>query len=314
MPSEPQLGADMSAELAAREREGVIADLARQQHGVVSRAQLRARGFSDRAISIRLGQRRLHVVHRGVFAVGRRSLSSHGRWLAGVLAAGAGAVLSHRAAGALWNIIRWAGEVDVTAPTRRSSRRGLRFHEGAIAEYERSIEDGIPVTTPARTLIDLASVLDRDRLRQAVAKAEALELTDRVGLPSLLERHRGRRGTRALREIVADRRLGLDVARSELEIHFGAFLRERGLPRPEMNTWLEVGGTWIQVDCLWRDEGVVVELDSRAHHADWDSAEADRARDRALIAHGLIPIRVTWRAIHLGPDRLEAELGAALLR
>jgi very-short-patch-repair endonuclease len=232
--------------------------------------------------------------------------------MAAVLAAGASAVLSHRPAGALWGVIRWAGETDVTVPGRRASRDGLRVHESKIAPGERCIEDGIPVTTISRTLLDLASMLDRDRLHQAVAKAEKLGLTDPVGLPALLERHRGRRGIAALREIVADRRLGLDVARSELEVDFRAFLRRRDLPPAEVNAWIEVGGKWLEVDFLWRHERVVVELDSRAHHADWDAAEADRARDRTLIANGVIPIRVTWRALHLEPERLYAELRAAL--
>jgi very-short-patch-repair endonuclease len=188
------------------------------------------------------------------------------------------------------------------------------MHRGVVADDERCVEDGIPVTTVSRTLLDLASVIDRDRLHRVVAKAEALELTDPVGLPVLLDRHRGRRGTAALREIVADRRLGLDVARSDLEVGFQAFLRKRGIRRPEVNTWIQVGGNWIQIDCLWRRERVVVELDSRKHHASWESAEADRARDRTLVAHGLIPIRVTWRAIHLEPGRLDAELRAALSR
>lgn len=304
----------MGAELAARERERRIAELAERQHGVLTRAQLRARGFSDRAISTRVAQRRLHIVHRGVFAVGRRWLSDHGRWMAGVLAAGAAAVLSHRSAGALRGLIRWKGEVEVTAPTRRLSRPGLRVHQGKIAADERCVVDGIPTTTVARTLLDLAAVLDPERLHQAVAKAESLELTDVVALPALLERHRGRRGVAGLREIVADRRLGLDVARSDLELDFQTFLRERDFPPPEINAWFELGDRWVEVDCLWRREGVVVELDSRAHHSSWDSAEADRARDRHLIAEGLIPIRVTWRALHLAADRLGDELRAALAR
>jgi very-short-patch-repair endonuclease len=133
-------------------------------------------------------------------------------------------------------------------------------------------------------------------------------------LPELLARHRGRRGIAALREIIDDGRLGLDIARSELEIDFQTFLRQRGFGRPEINAIVEVGGRRLEVDCLWRDQRVIVEVDSRRHHSDWDASETDRARDRALIAAGYVPLRVTWRALHLAADRLEAELRAALAR
>ena len=188
------------------------------------------------------------------------------------------------------------------------------MHEGRVAADERCIDDGIPVTTVARTLLDLASVLEPERLRQAVSKAEARQLTDVVSLPMLLERHRGRRGIAVLREILEDRRFGRDVTRSDLEIDFQTFLRERAFARPEINARLEVGGRHLEVDCIWRELGVIVELDSRRHHAGWDASEADRARDRILIAAGYAPLRVTWKALHLDPDRLEDELRAALSR
>jgi very-short-patch-repair endonuclease len=186
------------------------------------------------------------------------------------------------------------------------------MHECRIAADERCVKDGIPVTTPARTLLDLASVLDTERLRQAVNKAEALQLTDVVGLPTLLTRHRGRRGVAVLREIIESGRLGLDITRSDLEVDFQTFLRDRGLPRPEINARVEVGSQTFELDCLWRNQGVIAELDSRTHHLDPESFESDRARDRALIAAGFIPVRITWRALHLDPDRLHNELRAAL--
>jgi very-short-patch-repair endonuclease len=314
MPAEPHIRHCSGGERAAGLRERVIAALAEVQHGVVSRLQLRAEGFTDREIDRRIAQGRLHVVYRGVFAVGRRELTREGWWMAAVLATGPGAVLSHRPAGALRGLIKWGGWADVTVPGRRRPRRGILIHEGRVAADEWCIEDGIPVTTVARTLIDLAAVLDRERLFQAVSKAEALQLTDVVALPALLERHRGRRGIVVLREIVEDRRLGLDIARSDLEIDFQTFLRERGFVRPEINAVLEVGGRRLEVDCLWLDQHVIVEVDSRQHHAAWDASESDRARDRTLIAAGYVPLRVTWKALHLQPDQLEGELRAALAR
>jgi very-short-patch-repair endonuclease len=314
MPAEPRIGHRRGSEVAARLRERLIAALADLQHGVVSRVQLRAQGFSDREIDLRIAQGRLHVVYRGVFAVGRRELSSEGWWMAGVLAAGAGAVLSHRSAGAQWGLIKWSGRTDVTAPTHRLSRKGLKIHQARIAADERSIEDAIPVTTVARTLLDLGSVLDREQLHQAVSKAEARGLSDAVALPELLDRHRGKRGVAVLREIVGDARLGLDITRSELEIEFQTFLRERALERPEINAVIEAGGRRIEVDCVWRAQRVIVEVDSRTHHLDEKAFESDRSRDRALIAAGWVPLRVTARSLRRNSDALETELRSALTR
>ena len=112
--------------------------------------------------------------------------------------------------------------------------------------------------------------------------------------------------------VVADRRLGLDVPASELEVEFGAFLAERGLPAPERNVWMRLGGTDYELDCLWRRERLVVELDSRAHHSDALAFERDRARDAALLAAGLRTVRVTARRIRADGDLLERQLWAAL--
>lgn len=155
--------------------------------------------------------------------------------MAAVLAGGPGSTLSHRSAAALHGVIEAGRTVaDVTAPTRRSSRPGIDLHEGVLPEDERTIHDGIPVTTVARTLLDLATVLDDERLAQAVGKAEALGLGDTTSLPDLMCRYPSRRGAVALRAILADARIGMDLARSELEIRFLAFPRDRDLPRPEV--------------------------------------------------------------------------------
>ena len=172
--------------------------------------------------------------------------------MAAVLACGPGAVLCRRSAAALWGLRAYSGMHEVAVRVHRRGGETIRARRVSLAPDEITIEDGIPVTTVARTLLDLASVLDRDRLAQAIGAAEKRRLTDSPSLPVLIERHRGARGLATLRTVVEDRRLGLDVPASELEIEFAAFVRRRGLPGPEVNAWLELGGHWFELDCLWR--------------------------------------------------------------
>lgn len=254
---------------------------------------------------------RLLAVHRGVFAVGHRLLTQRGRWMAAVLACGPGAALCRRSGAALWDLRWYSGPHEVAVLGRRR-RLGVRTCEIALWPDEVTVEDGIPVTTVARTLLDLAGVLHPYRLAQAVASAERRLLADSPSLPELIKRHRGARGLAQLRAILADRRLGLDVPESELELEFVSFLAERGLPAPELNAWVESGGRRYRLDCLWRDQRFAVELDSRKWHADDDSFESDRARDLALLSIGIRTGRVTARRLRTDPDGLERELVAAL--
>ncbi len=270
-------------------------------------------GFGADAIDHRLRTDRLHVVHRSVYAVGHRVLASHGRWMAAVLAGGRGAALSHLAGGALSGLGTGEGRrIDVSVPRRVAERRGLRFHRVALASDELVVRDRIRVTTVARTLLDLAAVLSRERLEQAIATAERLGLADSPSLPELMERYPRRRGMANLRAILGEPGLGTGITRSELEVRFLRFLRRHDLPRPEINAWVEVGGRRLEVDCLWRDARLVVELDSRKHHLDRVAFEVDRARDRALVAAGFRCIRITWRQLHDQPHALAADLRSAL--
>jgi very-short-patch-repair endonuclease len=312
MPVERRIRSDSRRENAARLREGRIAELAGSQHGVVSRAQMKAMGFEPGAIERRVARRRLHVIHRGVYAVGHSLLSDRGRWMAAVLAGGSGAALSHLSAAALFGLGGGGVAVDVSVRGRKGLRAGIRFHRTPLPVDETCTRDGIAATTVARTLFDLASVLRRDRLEQVMTRAESLQLADCPSLPELMERYPGRRGIAKLRAILAEGRLGLDMTRSELEIRFLEFLRDCALPRPEINVRLDVGRRWIEVDCLWRDAGLVVELDSRAHHGNARAFEADRVRDRALTVAGFRCIRVTWRQLHDAPEALAADLRSTL--
>jgi hypothetical protein len=294
------------------EDDAAIAELADRQHGVVARWQLVALGLGRGAIAARLKKKRLHRVHQSVYAVGYRRISQMGWSMAAVLACGPNAILSHRCAAALWGILEgWPTRVDVTVPRPLGSREGIRVRVTTIADDERTVHAGIPVTTVARTLLDLAAVLQPDELNRALERAEALRLSDRTPLVALIERHRGRRGTANLNAAIREG-LRPAVTKSELERRFLSFVEKAGLPRPQTNVWLKIGGEWLEVDCAWPEERVIVELDSRAYHQTTVAFERERTRDRKLQAAGWRPIRVTDRALRQEPDALVADVLALL--
>jgi hypothetical protein len=176
-----------------------MARLALRQHGVVARRQLLAMGMRSGAIGVRLERRQLHELYRGVYVVGVRRISKRGRWMAAVLASGPGAVLSYRSAAQLWRLFPPGTEqVDVTAPGRQVRREGIEAHRCRLRDDEWLVRDAIPVTSPFRTIFDLAAVLKMRELERAFHEAEVREVTDRVSLPMLLERYPGRRGSKKL--------------------------------------------------------------------------------------------------------------------
>jgi very-short-patch-repair endonuclease/predicted transcriptional regulator of viral defense system len=301
----------MRGELQVRRNFRAVAELAAGQHGVVGRRQLRGLAFGDDAIDRQLGSGRLHQVHRGVYAVGHRLLTQRGAWMAAVLAAGDAAVLSHRSAAGLWGLRPDSrSRVEVTVPASRHQQRAIQFHFAHLPPDEITTVDGIPTTTVPRTLFDLASVVAPNHVERAVNEAEVRRLSDALSLGDLLARYPRRRGSSVIRRILADGLIG--VTRSELEELFVAFLDEHGLPRPKSNVWMQVGTRWIEVDCLWRDQRVIVELDGRHAHDTVAAFERDRARDRALAARGWRTLRVTWRQLHDEPAALAADLRAVL--
>lgn len=168
------------------------------------------------------------------------------------------------------------------------------------------------MTTVARTLLDLAAVLGRRQVELAVNEAGVRRFVDPVSLSALLARYPGRRGVRMIRSILADRAIGSTVIRSELEARFRVFLTRHRLPRPESNVPLRVGGCWIEVDCLWRDQHLIAELDGRAFHDTEDAYERDRVRDRTLSVAGWRVVRVTWRHLHEDGSVLAADLRSLL--
>lgn len=293
----------------------MIGALAAQQHGVVTRAQLTDLGLSDRAIDHRLDSGRVYRVHRGVYAVGHPRLTREGRWLAAVLALGDGAVLSHRSAAALWRIgtaERRPAPLEVTAPRDAAPRPGIRAHRSELDDAERTTRGGIPVTTPARTILDLAAVVGPRPLTRALEEAEALRLTRAAAVATLLARHPGRRGAANLRIVLARHDPAAGEARSELERRFLRLVRAAGLPPPSVNALVRIGGRTIEADLAWPEQRVIVELDGRAWHDTRAAFERDRARDRMLQAAGWRVIRVTWAQLKSDAGAVIADLATVL--
>ena len=286
--------------------------LARGQYGVVARRQLLGLGMSREAIATRLRRRHLHEVHLGIYVVGARRIGRRGRWIAAVLASGGGAVLSHRSAARFWRLLPIGAErVEVTRPGTRIRRDGIVSHRATLRDDEWLVSDGIPVTSPFRTIFDLAAVVSKRELERAWHEAEVRQMTDRVSLPLLLERYPGRRGTRALRELLgSDAPVG--ITRNDFEEAFLALIDAYGLPRPRMNAALSLRGRFIEVDALWERHCFAVELDSHSVHGTRKRFETDRHRDRILVAEWWRTMRITWEALRDEPDKIAADIRLTL--
>jgi very-short-patch-repair endonuclease len=293
--------------------DAAIAALADRQYGAVARRQLIALGIGPRAIEHRLAKGRLHPLYRGVYAVGDRALPPEAAWMAGLLAAGPGAVLSHRSAAVVWRIVRRDGVlVEATTPVARRRRSGLILHTADLAPDEVTLHRGLPVTTVPRTLLDIAAVLPRRRLERALDEAEVLRLGDALPLRHLVERHAGRRGVETLRGLLDDAVIGSTATRSELEDRFRALVDEAGLPRPRVNHTVQVRGRLFELDCAWPSQRIAVELDGHVFHGTRSAFERDRARDRMLQAAGWRVIRITWRQLAQQPQAVVSDLVSLL--
>ena len=289
-----------------------IAKLAERQHGLVARRQLVALGASNGAVANRIAAGRLHQIHRGVYAAGHRVMSADAWRMAAVLLAGDGAVLSHRSAAELWRIRGGSRDrTEMTVAVRRAQVRAVQCHFAPLPEDEVTTVRGIRVTIVPRTLLDLAAVLPRVDVEAALKQADVLRLTDRLSLPDLVARYPLHRGAKTARAILAAR-TPAGVPRNVFEIAFLEFLDAHSLPRPEVNAWLTVAGKAIEVDCLWRDRGVIVELDGRGSHDTAHSFESDRTRDRELAVAGWRVVRITRRQLRDEAGALAADLSVLL--
>jgi hypothetical protein len=269
-------------------------------------------GIDDSGIRRRVAQGRLHRVHQGVYAVGHPTLTAEARWMAAVIACGQGAVLSHLDAAALWRIYKGTGaRVHVTVASSRRAA-GLWVHRARRLHLDDvTVKKGIPVTTVARTLVDLTDVLGSDRILRAIREAEFLRLLDHQALNAAVKRAHGRKRLTVLKEAIQAHTPG-QIVREELEHRFLELVRAAGLPPPETNVKITARGRTYEIDCLWREQRVAVELDGRAAHARTAAFESDRRKDAALNAIGLRPLRFTWLRVTREPGDVIAELDATL--
>ena len=167
---------------------------------------------------------------------------------------------------------------------------------------------GIPVTSVSRTILDFAAGLAKRRLERALNEAEVLGLTDTLSLPDLLERYPRRRGSAVLRALLRDETAMRGVTRSRLERRFTALLDGADLPRPRLNADVAVHGRFIEADCLWSEQRVIVELDGRQAHGTRRAFEKDRERDRILLTEGWRVVRITWRQLRDEAPAIVADL------
>ena len=267
-------------------------------------------GFSSRQIETRLASGWLLPLRRDVYAVGHLRVGRRGRWKAAVLACGTGAVLSHESAACFWGLQGDRRLVDVNADCGRQGqlrREGVRLHRCKLRRDEWTEEDGFRVTSVARTLFDLAEVVDYDRLKRAAQEADRLKLLQLEELEQVVDRGRGRRALRPTRRLLT----GLTAptrTRSPLEERFADFREAHRLPPPATNV-LVLGH---EVDALWPGAKLIVELDSWEFHAHRAAFQRDRVLDSERLVAGYRTVRVTHDRLDHEATTLLAELRALL--
>ena len=303
----------MRPETAPAERERQIAALASCQHGLITLEQLRRCGFDASAIARRVRAGRLHRVHVGVYAVGHQALTPASRRLAAVLSCGPGALLSHVSAAAA-SALRIADgrDVHVSVPRERrcSPRDGVRIHRvRRLPDDDRVVRDGIPMTSVARTLVDLGDVLPARRVRSAFVHAEQLRVLDMRALDAVLVDARGRRGASVMREVLRGYDPRWQQTASELELAMLDVIAAHGLPRPEVNAWIEDRHL---ADFLWREQRLIVETDGAQTHATPAGMRRDAGRDLDLARRGYRTLRCSSSDVRDRPAVIVRRIRAAL--
>lgn len=288
-----------------------LALLAEQQYGVVSVGQLEHLGFSKAAIGRMARAERLRRIHRGVYAVGHRSLPRRGRCLAAVLACGKGAVLSHGSAAWLLGLApSLPGTIDVTVPSHGQRHPGIALHHSStLTTPEHGALADIPVTAWPRTLLDVAATCSAWELNDAVERAERKEILRLATVDSLLRRRRGHRGAARLR-------LAVDIyrdpvfSRARSERLFLAMVKRAGLPRPAINTWVEK----FEIDAYWEAERFAVEIDGWEAHRTRRAFEDDHLRWEEMKLAGIEVVPISARRIEKHPAEVGRRLRTLLER
>ena len=286
--------------------------MAAEQFGVLSLDELCACGLDRQAVSVRVRRGILHRLHRGVYAVGHPNPPWEGHLLAAVKACGPGAVLSHMSAAMLWEFVepdedRYPEVTVIGAGTR--VRRGLRVHRTVdLADRDRRRTQGISLTSPARTLLDIAVRLDGRPLRSAVRRAQGMGSVNVRQICEVIARLGPRKGSRRLATIVAE---GPAPTRTVLEDVVLDLLLAGGFARPDVNQPLRVEGRRLVPDFRWPEQRLIVEADGRAWHDGKLAREDDAERQALLEASGERVVRVTWEQAIARPAQTLARLRAA---
>lgn len=291
--------------------------LAARQHGVISRHQIGRLGISRGRIEHLIRAGHLHRVFRGVYAVGHPAIGPRARMRAATLACGEGSVVSHRSAAALLGLLdRAPVTIDVIGRGQRGRGiDGIRAHwSPGLRRSETGSVDGIPCTSPARTLVDYGGMIGMRSLRSAFERAAAKKMLDIDAIEAALGSS-GRRGTRSLRTLIEEWRDAAPAAKrarlkSPLEAMVLPILSGRGLPAPRANAPVDLVGGRIEVDFLWEEQRLVLEADSRDFHGTEVAFERDRRRDRELLRVGFSTLRVT----RLQADREAEQIADAICR
>jgi hypothetical protein len=297
-------------EKGATPAEIVLRMLLERQRGTVARWQLVARGVSDRQIERWVRRGRLIRMHRGVYVASRSALTREGYWWAAVLACGPDAALSHRAAAAAW--VRRPDHrrrIDVT--TGRAGGRKLAAvdaHRSTLDPKDVTTLDGIPITTVARTALDLAEVVPQRHVERFLVAAEQQRLFDLHAFLDVLHRHPGRRGQKPLRAALAAYAPEQERTKSEMELVALDLIRAHELPLPQVNVLVE----GFEVDLYWPAQRVAVELDSRRYHLTTAAFEADHFRRLELTARGYTATGLTWDQLVGRPEWAVSRLRALL--
>jgi len=291
------------------EAERTVSALAGRQHGVVSWEQLAGLGLTAGWVQHRVAHGWLRRLHRGVYLVGPLEVQ-HTRAMAATLSAGRGALLSHYSAAVLWGLRPpREGPMEITVVGREIRQRdGIRMHTVThLHPTDITRHHGIPVTSPARTLLALATTATPRDLARATEEAQVQRRVSTHSLTEQFSRYPTHRGTAALRQTI---RTDPKLTRSEAERRLLELIRAARLPDPEVNA--RVNG--FEVDFLWRRAALIVEVDGYAFHSSRSSFERDRRRDRELQAAGYRVLRFTWRELTEEREAVVATLTAGLLR
>jgi very-short-patch-repair endonuclease len=287
-----------------------VARIAELQRGILARSQLVAAGLSPAAIKHRLRTGHLHVLYPGVYLLGRPRLEPLAAATAAVIYAGGQGVLSHHTAARMWSLFDGPeSPVELSAVgTGMRSRRGLTVHRTrSLSQADVRLYMGLPVTSPARTLLDLAGILDMAELEAAYAMALRRKFVRLDEISAAIARAPRRMGIATLRALL-DHGEQPTLTRSRYERKLRALIRAADLPQPLVNTKVE----GHEVDFFWPQHRLVLEFDGFGTHGRRSSFETDRLRDQRLVAAGHRVLRITARQIDFTPHAVIARLAAAL--